>query len=197
MGKKSREKKYRQAIRRDKYKPQSPIFLFGISLLFFIFGLAPAISEIKDILFWYKMREAIAVSGILKSIDIVGLSSGRGGSSETVVAKYSYVVDGKVYDGSRPSMHTGGDNFGYYQRNLYNQLKRNYDQGLPITVHINPEIPSLSCLDLTIRPSRAIIGILFPFPFFGISLMCLFVSLKAGKANKRLHATAGQGSTLS
>ncbi len=182
MGRKSREKKERRKLWADNTNINdsgNSGFLF-ISIIFFVFALLPSVSIIGDLIFWHKIQGAVLKPGLITGLHLEVHDSGRGRNSKTVtvICCYIYNVNGKEYIGSRPSVHSNGDNLGNFQRNLYNRLKKNFDQKTPVTVYVNPDDPSISCLDSRFDPLRIVFQILFPIPFWYISVRSLLEFLK-------------------
>lgn len=167
-----------QAVQRDRgEKAQaqlpSPTVLavaWILSLVIFVDGVSAVGPEV---VFWWRMRGAIPVHGTVMKLKM----SPPDPSDFGIDVEYGYEVNGRSYVGSRVAIHAyreyGGDTI---QRRLWAQLQEAESRKEQITVYVNPDEPSVSALDLTLRWSNLslILASLFPTVLTtGITLWCL------------------------
>lgn len=117
-------------------------------------------------------------------LEAAGYETHRGDDSTTyrAFATYTYTHYGQAYRGDRVSLFSGGDNIGSYQQELGQRLRRAHERGEPITVWMNPDDPSESVVDRTIRWGMVGFRAIFLFVFGGIGLGLLIVTWRARKA---------------
>ena len=116
-------------------------------------------------------------------LEAAGYETHRGDDSTTyeAFARYTYTHYGQTYRGERVSLFSGGDNIGSYQQDLGQRLRRAYDNGEPITVWMNPDDPSESVVDRTIRWGMVGFRSIFLFVFGGIGLGLLIYTWRTPK----------------
>ncbi|NNC77976.1 MAG: DUF3592 domain-containing protein [Woeseiaceae bacterium] len=107
----------------------------------------------------------------------------RSGDSTTyeAYARYTYTHYGQTYNGERVSLSSGGDNIGSYQQDLGSRLSAAQQRRETITVWINPDDPSESIVDRSIRWGMVGFKSIFLFVFGGIGLGLLIVIWRAPK----------------
>lgn len=99
----------------------------------------------------------------------VELEESRNKESSTyqVLAEYQYSFQGKKYDADRVGLSTEKDNIGSYHCNLYERLKKARQGNKTVDCFVDPQDPTQSLLDRTIRP--VMIAFMVPFVLgFGI-----------------------------
>ena len=107
---------------------------------------------------------------------------GDDSTTYTAFATYTYTHYGQTYRGHRVSLFSGGDNIGSYQQDLGQRLRSAHERGDAITVWMNPDEPSESVVDRTIRWGMVGFRAIFLFVFGGIGLGLLIVTWRARKA---------------
>lgn len=101
-------------------------------------------------------------------------------------ARYTYRHYGQTYTGERVSLSSGGDNIGSYQQDLGARLSSTMQRGETVTVWINPDDPSESIVDRTIRWGMVGFKSIFLFVFGGIGLGLLIAIWRAPKEKDEL-----------
>lgn len=101
-------------------------------------------------------------------------------------ARYTYTHYGQTYSGERVSLSSGGDNIGSYQQDLGSRLSSTLQRGETVTVWINPDDPSESIVDRTIRWGMVGFKSIFLFVFGGIGLGLLIAIWRAPKEKDKL-----------
>lgn len=120
----------------------------------------------------WQMRDWSPVEARLLS---AGYETNSGGDSDTyeAYASYTYAYRGQEYSGNRVSISRGGDNIGDFQRDLGRRLSSTQARGEPIVIYVDPEHPSQSIVDRSLR--WGLIGFksifLFVFGGFGLGLL--------------------------
>ncbi|ASP40173.1 hypothetical protein CHH28_16475 [Bacterioplanes sanyensis] len=90
-----------------------------------------------------------------------------------VVASYHFQINGQQYRSHQVSLFGGSDNIGSYWSDLYSRLKRQRDSNAVIA-WVNPQDPTQSLLDRSLRPGFIIMGSVFLLAFGGIGLMVVY-----------------------
>lgn len=94
-------------------------------------------------------------------------------------AEYRYETRGRLYTGTRVMLAAGADNLGDYQRTLGSRLADAQARGEPITVWVDPEDPSNSIVDRTVRWGLVGFKSMFAFVFGGIGFGLLYAVWRA------------------
>lgn len=112
-----------------------------------------------------------------------GYETHRGDDSDTyeAFASYSYYYNDQHYQGSRVSLSSGGDNIGSYQEDTGRRLQRAAGNGESVTVFVNPNQPSESIVDRSIRWGLLGFKSIFLFVFGGVGLGLLIAAWRAPK----------------
>lgn len=116
-------------------------------------------------------------------LETAGYETHHGEDSTTysAYATYTYSHYGQTYRGHRVSLFSGGDNIGDYQQELGSKLRRAHQNGELITIWMNPDDPSESVVDRSIRWGMVGFRSIFLFVFGGIGLGLLIVTWRAPK----------------
>lgn len=116
-------------------------------------------------------------------LETAGYETHHGDDSTTyeAFATYTYTHYGQTYRGQRVTLFSGGDNIGSYQQDLGSRLRRAHRNGETITVWMNPDDPSESVIDRSIRWSMVGFRSIFLFVFGGVGLGLLIATWRAGK----------------
>lgn len=120
-------------------------------------------------------------------LSAAGYETRRGDDSTTyrAYASYTYMHYGQSYTGDRVSLSSGADNIGSYQENLGSRLRYAMNRGEPITVWINPDNPSQSIIDRSIRWGMVGFKSIFLLLFGGIGLGLLIAVWRAPKKDDK------------
>ncbi|WP_198000521.1 DUF3592 domain-containing protein [Gimesia alba] len=153
----------------------SPIVIL-VGLYFFTFHF------LADLQSFYKFKDSAPtpVSRVLH-VELV-VEEGGEDSTEKVVVKYEYKYKGKIYTGDRASIYRGGDNFGSFQRDLYQKVKLfQQNKGGQLACYVNPQNPAESVLDNSFRLSRFLVVLVFSLVPLGMGLY-IFIGVLMNKA---------------
>ena len=112
-----------------------------------------------------------------------GYETHSGDDSDTyeVYARYTYSYNGGIYTGDRVGIASGADNIGDYQTDTGNALSALLARSQPVTVRVNPEDPSQSIIDPTVRWGLLGFKSIFLFVFGGVGLGLLIFTWRAPK----------------
>ncbi|MDH3748947.1 MAG: DUF3592 domain-containing protein [Gammaproteobacteria bacterium] len=110
-----------------------------------------------------------------------GYETHRGDDSFTyeAYARYTYSYFGQTFTGDRVSLASGGDNIGDYQQDLGSRLSAAMRRGDTITVWVNPDNPTQSIIDRSIRWGLLGFKSIFLFVFGGVGLGLLIIIWRA------------------
>ncbi|WP_425563517.1 DUF3592 domain-containing protein [Microbulbifer aestuariivivens] len=103
----------------------------------------------KPLLEWMQMQGWQPMQAQIIEAELQSDRSDDGSRLYSVSGSYRYRFDGREYSGNRVSLHTGSDNIGSYQRDLYRRLDR--AQGRFFPGWVNPDNPAESVLDRDLR----------------------------------------------
>jgi hypothetical protein len=94
---------------------------------------------------------------------------------------YRYTMDGKSYTGDRLGSNVigGTDNVDSWHEDMESMLTAARSEGKPITVFVNPDDPTQSMVDNTIRWKLLVFFIPFALAFGGVGVGALFMMYKA------------------
>jgi Protein of unknown function (DUF3592) len=112
-----------------------------------------------------------------------GYETHSGDDSDTyeAYAQYSYDYLGRSYHGHRVSLGSGADNIGDYQQDMGRRLQRASERGAPITVYVDPQRPSHSIIDRSLRWGLLGFKSIFVVVFGGVGLGLLIAAWRAPK----------------
>ncbi|MGI9248258.1 MAG: DUF3592 domain-containing protein [Woeseiaceae bacterium] len=107
-----------------------------------------------------------------------GYETNSGSDSDTyeAFAEYSYTYGGQRYSGNRVSLSDGGDNIGDHQQDIGRRLQNTVASGGAMLVYVDPENPSDSIIDRSVRWGLIGFKSIFLFVFGGVGLgLLIFV----------------------
>ena len=114
------------------------------------------------------------VPATVQACELKSESDSDGGTTYRVVASYRYEVEGRSYTGDRVSFHSGADNIGSFQQQLYATLSECQRRKKSAPCWVNPANPAEAVLSREIRPELIVFHQVFVFAFggagFGIML---------------------------
>ncbi len=155
-----------------------------MGLLFLLAGLAAAYGSAgKMIVGYIATTDWVEVPATIHNVELV---SSRSDDSTTYSVKslYAYNYNGTNYQGSRVSLSTGNDNIGSYWKDLARELRASQNDNEAIAL-VNPNNPSESLLDRTLRWRAMVFASIFVFIFGGAGIfflwVCLFTEKSQGK----------------
>jgi hypothetical protein len=106
---------------------------------------------------------------------------------------YRYTMDGKSYTGDRLGTNVigGTDNVDSWHEDMDSMLAAARSEGKPITVFVNPDDPTQSMVDNTIRWKLLVFFIPFALAFGGVGVGALFMMYKALAGDRPAVARTG------
>lgn len=168
-------------------KPANPrgcVLLFGllftaVPLCVLYFWVYPYLSQT------WGARDWATTNGTLISCSVEEHTDSDNATTYNVVASYSYEVEGRTFQGNRPTFQKGADSFEDDHRELEQRLQNAQSQLGHITVYYNPEFPYESVLDRSIRWKYLMMQLLFSLIFlaFGIGIMSVSAVMKVKKVD--------------
>lgn len=110
-----------------------------------------------------------------------GYETHRGGDADTyeAYADYTYTYRGQEFVGARVSLSSGGDNIGDYQEDMGRRLQNTARTGSALLVYVDPEEPSDSIIDRSLRWGLIGFKSIFLFVFGGVGLGLLIFVFRA------------------
>lgn len=151
-------------------------FLAGVGI--FIWGLLSS----YDV---WRGQNWQPVSAKIMSLELV-TSTGDNSTSYGVKGSYQYQYQGNSYQSNQISFYPGTDNIGSYQKDLHWKLQRARNNQKNVTAYVNPDEPSESVLDRTMRWGMLGFQSIFLFVFGGVGLG---IMLWARWGSKKLEKT--------
>lgn len=122
-----------------------------------------------------SMKKWDAVQTYLSSANLQSNHSSDNGTTYKVQAKYQYQYQGQWYMGDRTSISGEmSDNLGDFQEDLGRRLERDYKNNTPITIYVDPENPSNSIIDRSIRWGVVAFYMVFAIVFGGVGSACIW-----------------------
>ena len=99
------------------------------------------------------------------------------------VAKYHYLVNNIPYKGSRVSIHSGSDNINDYHKNMINHLMQLRNSQQQVTIYYDPDNPSESVIDRSIRWELIGFKSIFIFIFGTFGFGMIYFGWRGQKTN--------------
>ena len=132
--------------------------------LFLIYQTYSRVEETWTIKGWNKTK------ALIQQAELKVHRGTEGGETYKVEARYLYEYEGKPYQGTRVSISSASDNFGSYQKDVYEELAIHQRTGVPFHCFVNPERPEESILyhDLRLGPTLFLLNCGLVFAGFGI-----------------------------
>lgn len=154
------------------------IFLFLFGLPFFGVGAWMGYSIGANLADAQQMKQWVAVEGTLRR---AGYETHTGDDSNTyeVFAEYSYEFGGRQYSGDRVGISGGSDNIGEYHRDMGRYLDGLRSRGQSVTVYVDPDEPSQSILDRSVRWGLIGFKSIFFFVFGGAGLGLIIFAVRS------------------
>ncbi len=162
------------------------LILFLFALPFFGVGVWMAYSIVSNIAESTQMQNWAQVDAKLLR---AGYETHSGDDSNTyeAYAEYTYGYGGQYYTNDRVAIAGGADNIGDYQTDIGRRLSAALGRGDNIPVYVNPDHPSESIIDSTLRWGLIGFKSIFLFVFGGVGLGLMIYALRASK-EKNLSA---------
>ena len=156
-------------------------------LIFLSTGLAVAYSSAGTMITGYLSSSRwVEVPATIYSVELIAK---RGNTTTySVNSNYSYQFNGENYTSNRVSLSTGSDNIGQYWENLERSLRQAKNSNEAVAF-VNPEDPTDSLLDRTLRWKSMVFGSMLFFLFGGVGVFLLWVSTRKTKTrHERLQS---------
>jgi hypothetical protein len=160
------------------------IFPLLFALPFFGVGVWMAYSIGSNVFQAANMKRWVPVEATLQR---AGYERHSGDDADTyeAYAQYTFEFDGRRYTGTRVTISAGADNIGDYQADLGTQLSQAMGRGEAVTVYVNPQNPSASIIDRSIRWGLVGFKSIFLFVFGGVGLGLIIFVLRSPKEKDR------------
>ena len=145
------------------------LFLMLFAVPFFGIGVWMLLSLSGVLTDAWRMQDWVATEAVLTR---AGYETNSGDDADTyeAFAEYTYTFEGVRYRGDRAMIASGGDNIGDFQRDLGNRLERAMLAGEPVTAWVDPERPTESVIDRTLRWGLVGFKSIFVLAFGGFGL---------------------------
>jgi hypothetical protein len=115
---------------------------------------------------------------------------GDDSTSYEATAEYTYTYRGRAFTGNRVSLHSGGDNIGSYQQDVYRELQQYRNSQKPFRCYVNPDQPAESILYRDLRWEMIGFYTLFVLMFGGVGFGLLIGSIYAYRKSRSDQARA-------
>ena len=148
-----------------------PFFGVGVWMLW---SVSNTFYESWDMQQWVQVEARLITAGY-------ETHSGDDSDTYEVYARYSYSYGGGLYTGDRVTIAGGGDNIGDYHTDMGSALSAKLARKQPVTVWVNPDEPSQSIIDPSIRWGLIGFKSIFVFVFGGVGLGLLVFLWRAPK----------------
>jgi hypothetical protein len=154
---------------------------FAIGVGIFVFSSIPMLQE------WHAAKTWHPTDAELLSHN---LESHHSDDSTTyqVKAKYRYSFAGNSYISERVAISQGSDNIGSFHQDLSNRLSATQNQGGRMTVWVNPQQPSESLIDKTLRIPLLLFQSIFLVVFGGVGAGGIYFVLRSAKKHEVLSS---------
>ncbi|MFO7762680.1 MAG: DUF3592 domain-containing protein [Wenzhouxiangellaceae bacterium] len=158
--------------------------IFG--LVFLLVGLGIVVYFARGLADRAATHDWVAVEARLLRVDLESQHDSDGATTSRVVADYEYDWRGERVVSGRVDLHSGGDNPGDDQRDLYRRLSRAHQAGEPVTAWVDPGDPSRAVLERGMRWRELAFGMIFGLVLGGAGLGIMFASRRAGPGQKQI-----------
>jgi hypothetical protein len=148
-----------------------PFFGVGVWMLWAISNNFYDVWDMQD---WHSVEARLSAAGYTTN-------SGDDSDSYEAYASYSYTFFGQTFQGDRVSLSSGADNIGDYQQDTGQRLSNAMSRNEHITVWVNPDNPSESIVDRSLRWGLLGFKSIFLFVFGGVGLGLLIAIWRAPK----------------
>jgi hypothetical protein len=141
--------------------------ILAIAFLFTIGTIFASYSFVRDFQYWMSTQESLPTKATIRSIKAGSIGSGRGGKSFSFDIEYQYILDGTSY----VSSHYG---FNQKSRAEYDELRKHYLDGQPITCYVAKDDHTRATIDLSLSPLTKATMIVLPCALMVCSGMLWF-----------------------
>ena len=154
------------------------IFMFVFALPFFGVGVWMGYSAGSNLVDAWQMRQWVAIEGFLLR---GGYETHSGDDSDTykAYADYTYHYGGQKFSNDRVAIAGGADNISDYQQDMGRRLSGIQNRGESLVIYVNPDRPSDSIIDRSIRWGMIGFKSIFLFTFGGVGLGLMIFVLRA------------------
>lgn len=139
---------------------------------------------------WTRMQSWRPVEAHLEAAALQHHRGSKGGSTQSVEARYRYSVGGREFHGERVAIADGADNVGDFQSELGAALEDALRQERAITVWVNPDDPAEAIIDRSLRPGLLALKLVFVVAFGGVGFGVLYALWRTRRARYRRDADA-------
>jgi hypothetical protein len=161
----------------------APILFFGVFFAagvgFFVFAALPMISTWQAAKTWVQ-APAQLISQRLKT------DHGDDSTTYQAMAEYHYQAFGNSYASTRVAVSDGNDNIGSFQQDLARRLSTIASNGGHFMVWVNPDRPSDSLIDRSLRIPLLLFYSIFLLAFGGVGAGGMVYSFMKAKKHQEL-----------
>ena len=152
--------------------------MFVFALPFFGVGVWMGYSAGSNLVDAWQMRQWVAIEGFLLR---GGYETHSGDDSDTykAYADYTYHYGGQKFSNDRVAIAGGADNISDYQQDMGRRLSGIQNRGESLVIYVNPDRPSDSIIDRSIRWGMIGFKSIFLFTFGGVGLGLMIFVLRA------------------
>ncbi|WP_010460205.1 ankyrin repeat domain-containing protein [Acidovorax radicis] len=153
----------------------SALFALAFGLGGYFAGLQPLVQTLRAALEVHSWQPVVA--------QVLGSELKRHTSSDgttyQVHARYRYEFGGRQYEGTRVGLDSevGADNIGDWHQRWHGLLQSAQSRGQPITIMVNPQVPSQALIDPSIRWALQMFRVPFALVFTGVGLAAAWMFL--------------------
>lgn len=142
----------------------------GVGIGILLFSITPTLYD------WARMRSWQPVAAQVVAAELK-THSGDDSDTYSVLADYRYEVAGVAYQGTRVAIGAMADNIGEFQQALGARLEAAARQESPVMIWVNPQNPSESVVDRSLRPGLLFFNLIFVVLFGGVGCGLLVYQL--------------------
>jgi hypothetical protein len=165
-----------------------PSSLFGLGLTavlalpFALIGTVLAHRTVWTVITTWTMQSWPTAPATLQHVEL----EAQGSNSKRTRATYSYLVDGRSFNGQTVTLY-GADNLGSFQQRAYDELQGYFSRRAPYSVHFNPREPGESILMPVVRWEAVSFSLIFVVLFGGVGFG-LLIAAYSGYRRLRIEA---------
>ncbi len=154
------------------------VFAAFIGLLFVGIGVFMGGWAVKDAVVHSQVSRWREVPCTILEAELI-THSDDDGTGYRATARYSYIVDGKRYKGTRVTIYSEADGIGSFQQDTHERLQRHQESGEPFPGFVNPEDHSDSILVRDYRWGLLVPKAIFFLAFTGMGTVATVYSIRA------------------
>ncbi len=135
-----------------------------------------------------RSREILAewrpVPAVIERVELESRRGSKGGRTYKVTGTYRYLYHGRSFTSRQITLSDGADNIGRFHQNLHRQMRRARNAGDPMTVYVNPAMPSEAVLWPWWRLEMGLFKAFFGLVFGGVGAALVAAAVLAGRGRR-------------